>query len=1561
MRLFNRSRSRGSRKCPRPRRLLVESLGSRDMLAGLVIDQSVFDVDLFAQNIEWQIPVDTTGPDGVVGYSYAIIDGDPDNPIAGAGGNRRMAWDTPIGIGAYLADPSRPQEIASISKAITGSAIMHLLQQQIIVEDPGLNSGELTSLLELELDRPIVNHLPGTWGPGNPAASVNNWTPFFNTITVRELLTHTSGLLGDTSTGGVVTGPAGASAYTYAGLQLIAEGGIVNVNSPTDPTWAADYWTNNFAWFRVMLPYMWNEIDNDALDATAIINLVDMSELVQDDGLAADLANAIEDDWGIEPLAFDVYSIGPDQLTASIYKYYVSEYILKPSGVEDPQTKTTGVGYTLLYPLDPTIVPGSAEYGPLTLAQQTGQNTDDLTLQAGSRGWNLSAIDVARFLTGVRHGAIDGTPILADETLALMDAQGLGWQHSTNSGYVGDFGQYHGHNGINFAPTNLTPNAPVSIPANAIPPTPPTLADANNTVAIAFPNGVEAALLINSQIQSIDGPTQPVNAATPFVIGGAFNPGGVGTGTTSALRNAYDNAWSELVYDGYSFSDVANVTNLISSADDTFTVRTNPTDPAYIDIVHSAIGLFGSPFTVATITRRADTLQKLTINGLDGANEFRIEALPATLELVINGGFGSDSVTVGRRQFGTINIDNLGEYAPGLLRFDGNGGNDSLELTDGLNTETGKVYEVWNDEVTRSGSGPGPREYHYEDVEELTLRTSFQSEVILVQSTNAGTTTTINSLAGADDIQMFASIAGPLNIAGGTATDSLRIFDVFTSTPRDYLFETNLLTLNDDVEVDFDVEVIELYAGSGGDTITVDGLAAAQSLLLDGNFGNDEITIHPGRGFIISVLGYIEVIGDVGSDTLNVNDFGYLAETDYHVMATSVSRTGMQSIHYETIEALNVQGGLNGNEYFIAGTSAATTVSGRNQADAFAVGVSNLDGINASLTIVGEDTVFFQDIQGTNLFYGIDDNRLFGFGFAGIELYGIELATLNASSLDNQIFVENAPGDTRFVVNGNGGDDTITLAAVSRNLLGFDTPLVVNGGSGDDHLILHDESSGGSLVYSVTENSIDRLLFGERSLFNTEIGVTFSSMTDVELHMNDYSSIVNVQSTNPATEYIFHGNEGTDTLNLNRHVDDTTDANILIDGPDITGEKIDIQYYQFEQLNVNLGDENTQVRVEELNTDADLNLGAGNDHVFVTPTARNLSNIDYAITVDGQGGRDQVILHDENYNGNAHYTVTYDSVDRLSFGPLFGGEPGLRYKGIELVRLFMTAHDDVADINSTNLVTEYDLHGRRGNDTFNVNLPPLSPVTLRGGNGTDAAHILGTAAGDEISVSLGPGSADLNLVSIENASFDGLGGTDVLAYEGIAGVNEDVSVQSSTTAHHGALLIVAEDVESSALHLAFESTEILDLLANPDDIDAATFFGTNQADRFEINLAADGTNADRVLQLFGLNGEAPLLSLRDYRNFGALGIAGGDGADAFNVHVAPHGPGTGRDLSIDGGGSSGTDVLTVHVQRKPKPNLEHEHDNQTGSGMFEIDYDAMHRFFIAYTNVEKAKAKSVKA
>ena len=165
---------------------------------------------------------------------------------------------------------------------------------------------------------------------------------------------------------------------------------------------------------------------------------------------------------------------------------------------------------------------------------------------------------------------------------------------------------------------------------------------------------------------------------------------------------------------------------------------------------------------------------------------------------------------------------------------------------------------------------------------------------------------------------------------------------------------------------------------------------------------------------------------------------------------------------------------------------------------------------------------------------------------------------------------------------------------------------------------------------------------------------------------------------------------------------------------------------------------------------------------------------------------------------------------------------------------------------------------------------------------------------------------------------------------------------------------------------------MLDLLADPGEMDAAAFIGTDQDDQFEINLGAAGTNADPVLQLFEPGGTVPLLSLRDYRNFGTLGIDGRDGADVFNIYVALTGPGTGhRNLLIDGGLPSGPgnskDRLTVFWQGETPAPPPADPPPSAGSPVVEttdqffVDYDPLHQFTIDFIDVEQAKSANANA
>jgi len=179
-------------------------------------------------------------------------------------------------------------------------------------------------------------------------------------------------------------------------------------------------------------------------------------------------------------------------------------------------------------------------------------------------------------------------------------------------------------------------------------------------------------------------------------------------------------------------------------------------------------------------------------------------------------------------------------------------------------------------------------------------------------------------------------------------------------------------------------------------------------------------------------------------------------------------------------------------------------------------------------------------------------------------------------------------------------------------------------------------------------------------------------------------------------------------------------------------------------------------------------------------------------------------------------------------------------------------------------------------------------------------------------------------------------------------------VHATTNAHAGTLSVL------EMLDLVFENTEIIDLLANPGDLDTAAFVGTAQGDRFEIDLSAAGTNDDPVLQLFELDGITPLLSLRDYRNFSTLHVRGEDGADVFNVYALPAGPGTGRNLSVDGGSPSGPgnpkDELNVYREFQPPPKPGPNPGNQS-EGSIEVLYE-LFEFLIEFSDIEKVKVLS---
>src|SRR5215212_5670121 len=104
---------------------------------------------------------------------------------------------------------------------------------------------------------------------------------------------------------------------------------------------------------------------------------------------------------------------------------------------------------------------------------------------------------------------------------------------------------------------------------------------------------------------------------------------------------------------------------------------------------------------------------------------------------------------------------------------------------------------------------------------------------------------------------------------------------------------------------------------------------------------------------------------------------------------------------------------------------------------------------------------------------------------------------------------------------------------------------------------------------------------------------------------------------------------------------------------------------------------------------------------------------------------------------------------------------------------------------------------------------------------------------------------------IENINLDAKQGADLITYNGVSGVTENIVVSSSGGVGGGQLSVQGVALQGVAL-INFSSVERLDVNGNtptPTETDTLTFAGTNAVDTFDINLAAAGTTADPILTL----------------------------------------------------------------------------------------------------------------
>jgi hypothetical protein len=911
----------------------------------------------------------------------------------------------------------------------------------------------------------------------------------------------------------------------------------------------------------------------------------------------------------------------------------------------------------------------------------------------------------------------------------------------------------------------------------------------------------------------------------------------------------------------------------------------------------------------------------LVINGLAGNDIINLNnpslptgATPGGLgAITVNGGDPTDTDTLIVNGTGTVNvatdtntITGAGPVSISYATIESlivNAANNSLTVsgsntytyTPGAAADAGTVQTVTLP-IAFTGVGAGKT---------LTLTGSGGGATVTANGTNGNDSFTLAATTGA--ITLGGALAGRATIAptsiASLIVNGLDGDDAFSVTgPQPY---TNITLAGGDPSAS---DVANL---TGNGTAVVAHLGGATASVTGGGLGNVSL---PGIEVVNlnAGAGSITLAGTSGPDAFTVTPTG---------ANTATAQVGSLSpvVNGTTTSTLTVDADGGNDTLTVNGTSAGDTI--------------NVSG--AAVTVVGLQAVNFVNVESL----GVN-------GLAGSDTFNVTSSATVPISIDGGDPVGVLPGDTLNVVTIPGdmvnlfpGPTTDSGGVVvnsnqpisyvhieSLTITGGGSP-IINGTNGNDviTIIARDSSYAPGLDgiqdFTVSVNAGPNILFidtpsltvhalaGDDQIVVQAPAPNLAAW-NVALTLDGGPSsalgdqlVVSTPGANQATYTPSTANSG--TLGV-------TNSNGNVTGVTIT----DIESFIYDGQ---AGGDSLKMVGSSAANAFTLTPGATNDAGTLSmdstlPVSFQNLGIGGQVVVDGNGGADTL-----TYNGTpANDTFVVDN-------SALGGQINLNAR-VPLL---------TANISNVSLL------GLGGDDTF-TQVPtilsgPYLMLRLVGGppaSATGSQANLKATAGTPITLSgqvIKQGAFTVAGSGLQNENLNGAG--DDTTYNSVVGVTENINVIASPTANQGQVSV------PGVAQWTFSNIPIIYVNGTAADSDTVTFTGTNNNDVFQINLAAAGTDADPVLKL-QTPGGSTLLTLGNYTGFKTLNITGLDGADVFNVLVAPTGPG--RQIFINGELPSGkkklTDTLNV-IYVKPRPKIVQSISTQDhDAGLVSADY-----------------------
>ena len=458
----------------------------------------------------------------------------------------------------------------------------------------------------------------------------------------------------------------------------------------------------------------------------------------------------------------------------------------------------------------------------------------------------------------------------------------------------------------------------------------------------------------------------------------------------------------------------------------------------------------------------------------------------------------------------------------------------------------------------------------------------------------------------------------------------------------------------------------------------------------------------------------------------------------------------------------------------------------------------------------------------------------------------------------------------RDQINGNGGFDDLLGGADSDVFVLTAGTSTIDGGTGQDTFSVAGTSGAYSIQRAGLFNAPAALVQGP------SVGRTLLAVEDVQILP---------PFIDPASSVLVRDLQGTDvkTVLLNRIetfgvvTTNNYTGSIAIEG---TGADDNIRVADSNSFPGGAGSIATaylpwgMVGIDDLDPGfASLTIFglAGNDDIKVDPAARLGATT--GIILDGGGGNDTLSADSTLLGGAGNDLLlgaaSNDVLDGGDGDDVFVGGGGTDAvsggSGADSILVQGTGIADTIDatfpgatlVTTTNGVSttylaiaaagveKLDVRAGDGADVIGVQLTATIDVVVDGGGdalpAVDRLNLLGTGGDDAITLNgnlVTMGGSPITATRMEVFKVDGLGGADVITYDGVNGVSEQINLVGSATPAAGRI-----DVPGVA-SFNFAGVETFDVNGNDGtlgDTDTLAVSGTNGVDRFVIKTDAAGT------------------------------------------------------------------------------------------------------------------------